>query len=103
MVLYNLVNIDKNTETQRSIIFIFPSWKRRKSRRRKKVSESGTDEDSPLHWRFRNWSFLLQNSTAEILPTRNPPAQKDAGYRGTSLIRNSADLGPYSRAMPRAL
>ena len=24
-------------------------------------------------------------------------------YRGTSLIRNSANLGPYSRAMPRAL
>ena len=24
-------------------------------------------------------------------------------YRGTSLIRNNADLGPYSRAMPRAL
>ena len=24
-------------------------------------------------------------------------------YRGTSLIRNSADLGPYSRPMPRAL
>ena len=25
------------------------------------------------------------------------------GYRGTSLIRNSADSGPCSRAMPRAL
>jgi len=24
-------------------------------------------------------------------------------YRGTSPIRNSADLGPYSRAIPRAL
>ena len=24
-------------------------------------------------------------------------------YRGTLLIRNSADLGPYSRAMPSAL
>ena len=24
-------------------------------------------------------------------------------YRGTSLIRNSAPLGPYSRTMPRAL
>jgi len=24
-------------------------------------------------------------------------------YRGTSLIRNSAPLGPYSRNMPRAL
>ena len=26
-----------------------------------------------------------------------------ARYRGASLIRNSADLGPYSRAMPRVL
>ena len=25
------------------------------------------------------------------------------GYRGISLIRNSASLGPYSRTMPRAL
>ena len=25
------------------------------------------------------------------------------GYRGTSLIRNSAPLGPYSRTLPRAL
>ena len=24
-------------------------------------------------------------------------------YRGTSLMRNSAPLGPYSRTMPRAL
>jgi len=24
-------------------------------------------------------------------------------YRGTSLIRNNAPLGPYSRTMPRAL
>jgi len=24
-------------------------------------------------------------------------------YRGTSLIRNSADLGPYIRAIPRVL
>ena len=26
-----------------------------------------------------------------------------ADYRGTSLIRNSAPLAPYCRAMPRAL
>ena len=26
-----------------------------------------------------------------------------AQYRGTSLIRNIAPLGPYSRTMPRAL
>ena len=26
-----------------------------------------------------------------------------AGYRGSSLMRNSAPLGPYSRTMPRAL
>jgi hypothetical protein len=36
----------------------------------------------------------------------SPEASLAAGsstYRGTSLIRNSADLGPYSRVMPRAL
>ena len=32
---------------------------------------------------------------------RNP--EVPASYRGTSLIRNSAPLGPYSRNMPRAL
>ena len=31
----------------------------------------------------------------------NPPRARD-GYRGTSLIRNSAPLGPYSRTIPRA-
>ena len=30
-------------------------------------------------------------------------AVDDERYRGTSLIRNSAPLGPYSRTMPRAL
>ena len=30
-------------------------------------------------------------------------ANTAAMYRGTSLIKTSADLGPYSRAMPRAL
>ena len=28
---------------------------------------------------------------------------ENASYRGTSLIRNCAPLGPYSRIMPRAL
>ena len=29
--------------------------------------------------------------------------EKEEEYRGTSLIRNSAELGPYSRAEPRDL
>ena len=27
----------------------------------------------------------------------------ERGYRGTSLMKNSAPLGPYNRTMPRAL
>ena len=36
-----------------------------------------------------------------LLAENAPPARMS--YRGTSLIRNSAPLGPYSRTMPRAL
>ena len=38
-------------------------------------------------------------------PPRPPPAKEVvmAQYRGTSLIRSSLPLGPYRRAMPRAL
>ena len=32
-----------------------------------------------------------------------PRVQIEATYRGTSLIRNSAPLGTYSRTVPRAL
>ena len=35
-------------------------------------------------------------------PATDDPAEL-AGYRGTSLIRNSTPLGPYSRPMPRVL
>jgi hypothetical protein len=38
--------------------------------------------------------------SAVILNLLNPNSQ---AYRGTSIIRNSAPLGPYSRKMPRAL
>ena len=36
------------------------------------------------------WLFLLHSAA-------------DGPYRSTSLIRNSAPIGPYSRTMPRAL
>jgi len=36
-------------------------------------------------------------------PRTLPPGQHAGTYRGISLIRNSPLLGPYSRAMPRAL
>jgi len=32
-----------------------------------------------------------------------PLIVEDGVYRGTSLIRNSAPLGPYSRTIPRVL
>ena len=41
---------------------------------------------------------LTDDNVKEVLPL---PQLTD--YRGTSLIRNSAPLGPYSRSMPRAL
>ena len=36
-------------------------------------------------------------------PPRSSHRREKAAYRGTSLIRNSPPLGPYSRYMPRAL
>jgi hypothetical protein len=36
-------------------------------------------------------------------PLREGEAPPSDPYRGTSLIRNSAPLGPYSKAVPRAL
>ena len=45
-------------------------------------------------------SALPPSEMEEPFPTR---AIWQLSYRDTSLIRNSADLGPYSRAMPRAL
>jgi len=33
----------------------------------------------------------------------SPPSSRVLPYRGTSLIRNRAPLGPYSRTMPMAL
>jgi hypothetical protein len=48
----------------------------------------------------------IGNSTF-MVHTPHPPLLADgrraAPYRGTSLIRNRAHLGPYSRTMPRAL
>jgi hypothetical protein len=42
-------------------------------------------------------------SITKICIDATSPPPIDATYRGTSLIRNSAPLGPYSRTMPRAL
>ena len=55
--------------------------------------------------------FRVQGSgdeeTNATLPTIKWPTIKETGstdeYRGTSLVRNSLPLGPYSRTMPRAL
>ena len=42
--------------------------------------------------------YLARNKTPHIRPLRQAYA-----YRGTSLIRNSAPLGTYSWAVPRAI
>jgi len=36
-------------------------------------------------------------------PARQPLQRRVRQYRGTSLIRNSAPLGPYSRTIPRVI
>ena len=46
---------------------------------------------------MKEYTQLSKAIPDEALPRAN------AVYRGTSLIRNSAPLGPYSRNMPRAL
>ena len=38
-----------------------------------------------------------------LLFFERPDVPVHLAYRGTSLIRNSAPLGPYSRTMPRPL
>ena len=40
---------------------------------------------------------------AMLISTQASLLSADASYRGASLIRNCAPLGPYSRIMPRAL
>ena len=38
-----------------------------------------------------------------LAPVGHEETMADVEYRGTSLIRNSASLGPYRRNVPRAL
>ena len=53
--------------------------------------------------------FLFsRTSRARMVPSAKlrayaDPTKTATTYRGTSLMRNSAPLGPYSRKMPRAL
>ena len=52
-------------------------------------------------------SHLLPNFLPELIEKLGlPPAQPQPrmqGYRGTSLIRNTPRLGPYSRTIPRVI
>jgi len=51
------------------------------------------------------WSDVIssiQIPSLHLVNTSLPPSGQPS-YRGTSLIRNSAPLGPYSRTMPRIL
>ena len=48
---------------------------------------------------FRRWGAQLGRADAWL---RQAPSARP-GYTGTSLIRNSDPLGPYSRTMPRVL
>ena len=50
---------------------------------------------------FRATSRLIPKRFLPVAALARPPPS--SAYRGTSLIRNSRPLGPYSETMPRAL
>ena len=59
-------------------------------------------------WRLWVWALAcdpLRNGVPKRFMSRGVPDPGTAGvyYRGTSLIRNKAPLGPYIRIMPMAL
>ena len=57
------------------------------------------------HWAKVITTMIIQNSVHHAVGEWNKTSLKRIGphYRVTSLIRNSAPLGPYSRTLPRAL
>jgi len=52
---------------------------------------------STAHMVKRRLAKKNTHRTSHACESQHPP-----GYRGTSLIRNSLPLGPYSRSVPRA-
>ena len=54
----------------------------------------------PGAWREGREGECVEEEKARVFQIKSKMA---AVYRGTSLIRNCADLGPYSRDMSRAL
>ena len=53
--------------------------------------------------RIRVWKEAQVHAIQEKTEGRDRKVYPLSDYRGTSLIRNSAPLGPYSRAMPRVI
>ena len=47
--------------------------------------------------------YRVQDAGCRVNEPPAPSSHAHGMYRGTSLIRNCLLLGPYSRAMPRAL
>ena len=49
------------------------------------------------------WVHMDTGPRGRTAPYMRLPRENVGGYMGTSLIRNSAPLGPYSRPLPMAL
>ena len=62
--------------------------------------------DGPASGRVAQSKRCITGHHPPCAPPQASPTKASVatyGYRGTSLIRNCAPLGPYSRNMPRAL
>ena len=62
-------------------------------------------ESEKAERRYPERTATERERRAQVFPQIEPPesANAERRYRGTSLIRNSAPLAPYSKTMPRAL
>ena len=65
------------------------------------TARKATDRAKVDCWITARWC-VISPPGARCAPPPFPPSVS-SGFRSTSLIRNSAPLGSYSRSMPRAL
>ena len=57
--------------------------------------------DSSFDWSLGTNNF--DRAPATLICTDSPTSSHGEAYRGASLIRERAPLGPFSRTMPRAI
>ena len=76
-------------------IYIYIYIEREREGGRKEGREGGRER--------KHTAFLVDAQTYSLAQSNHVTVHPPHPYRGTSLIRNSARRGPYSRNMPRAL